>query len=245
MPLARTTATLAVTLLALAVPAFTAAPAATALPVRAAAQAPATVTVTGEGSATAEPDLAVIGAGVEAVAATPRLAQDAQNKAAQALLDTARRLGIADRDVRTENVSLAPVHEYQDGVSRLKGYQAAQHFSLKVRDVDSTGAVLQALTDATGTAGRIHSVVFDVADPGPLRARARQAAFEDAHAKARQYADLGGHRLGRLVSLTEDTTGTSHPAPPPADAVGAAAGVPVAAGEIRATATVTAVYELD
>ncbi|CAL9614609.1 SIMPL domain-containing protein [Streptomyces sp. enrichment culture] len=245
MPLARTTAALAVTLLALA-----AAPEAAALPrppgvATAEAPRPATVTVTGEGSATAEPDLAVVTAGVEAVAKTPQKALDAQNKAAAALLRAAREQGVADRDIRTESVSLNPVYAYPDGTSQLKGYQATQTFSLKVREVDRTGAVLQALTDATGTAGRIHSVTFDVADPGPLRARAREAAHRDAHAKAEQYARLSGHHLGRLVSLTEGPTGSPAPVPPAADAPGGGgAGVPVAPGEIRATATVTAVYEL-
>jgi uncharacterized protein YggE len=246
MPLARTTAALAVTLLALA-----AAPEAAALPqapgvVAAGAPRQTTVTVTGEGSATAEPDLAVVGAGVEAVAKTPRKALDAQNKATAALLRAASEQGVADRDIRTESVSLNPLYDYQNGASQLKGYQAAQSFSLKVRDVDRTGMVLQALADATGTAGRIHSVSFDVADPGPLRARAREAAYRDAQAKAEQYAHLGGHRLGRLVSLTEGPTGSPSPVPPAADAsAGGGTGVPVAPGEIRATATVTAVYELD
>lgn len=246
MPLARTSAALAVTLLALA-----AAPTATALPYTpgvVAAEAPrqTTVTVTGEGSATAEPDLAVVGAGVEAVAKTPQKALEAQNKAATALLRAAREQGVADRDIRTESVSLNPVYDHQNGTSQLKGYQAAQSFSLKVREVDRTGAVLEALTDATGTAGRINSVSFDVADPGPLRARAREAAYQDAHAKAEQYARLGGHRLGRLVSLTEGTTGAPTPVPLTADAPGGGgSGVPVAPGEIRATATVTAVYELE
>ncbi|MFF0200508.1 SIMPL domain-containing protein [Streptomyces sp. NPDC005017] len=247
---ARTTAALAVILLALGLPAA-AAPAATALPEptpapAAAAPHASTVTVTGEGSATTEPDLAVVGAGVESVAETPRAALDAQSEAATALLRAARGQGITEGDIRTESVSLTPVYEYQEGTSQLKGYQASQSFTLKVRDVDRTGAVLQAVTDATGTAGRIHSVAFDVADPGPLRARARQAAYEDAHTKAEQYARLGGRSLGRLVSLTEDTTSTPRPFPPAADAPdGTTVGVPIAPGEIRATSTVTAVYELE
>ncbi|MET9734111.1 SIMPL domain-containing protein [Streptomyces sp. NPDC006458] len=246
----RTTAALAVVLLALGLP-TAAAPAATALPdptPAPAVSAPhaSTVTVTGEGSATTAPDLAVVGAGVESVATTPRKALDAQSKAATALLRAAREQGITEGDIRTENVSLTPVYEYQDGTSQLKGYQAAQSFTLKVREVDRTGVILQAVTDATGTAGRIHSVAFDVTDPGPLHARARQEAYEDAHAKAEQYARLGGRSLGRLISLTEDTAGTPRPFPPAADAPdGTALGVPMAPGEIRATSTVTAVYELE
>lgn len=239
----RALAAAVVTLLALGLPAV-AVPTAAARPTGAVtAPSPATVTVTGEGGASAQPDIAVVVAGVEAMAATPRTALDTQAAAATALLDAVRRQGVAEADIRTENVSVHPVHDYTDGAARLRGYQAAQTFSLTVREVGRTGAVLQGITDATGEAGRVNSVTFDVSDPAPLLARARQSAHEDAHAKALQYARLSGHRLGRLVSLSEDATGYPRPVPPAADA--ASGGVPVAPGVIRATATVTAVYALD
>lgn len=253
MPLPRTPVAAAlVSLLALGVPALTA-PTAAALPAQPAAAArpfapdsPATVTVTGEGSASAPPDLAVVGAGVEASAKTSQSALDAQNKAAAALLAAVRAQGVADRDIRTESVSLDAVYDHTGGTARPTGYRATQSFSVKVREVTKVGAVVQAVTDATGEAGRIGFVAFDVSDPAPLQAGAREAAHADAHAKAEQYARLSGRRLGRLVSLSEDTSSSPRPAPSAADTPGAGlGGVPVAPGEIRATATVTAVYELD
>ncbi|MFD9394435.1 SIMPL domain-containing protein [Streptomyces sp. NPDC060000] len=253
MPFPRTpVAAAVVSLLALGAPALTA-PTAAALPARPALTArplapdsPATVTVTGEGSASAPPDLAVVGAGVEASAATSQSALDTQNKAAAALLAAVRAQGVADRDIRTESISLNAVYDHADGASRLTGYQAAQSFSVKVREVAKVGAVVQAVTDAAGAAARINSVAFDVSDPAPLRAGAREAAHADAHAKAEQYARLSGRRLGRLVSLSEDASTSPGPVASGADTPGAGlGGVPVAPGEIRATATVTAVYELD
>ncbi|MDN3025469.1 SIMPL domain-containing protein [Streptomyces sp. S.PB5] len=255
MPVPRTpAAAIAVTLLALGLPAL-AAPAAAAVtiaahapaPVSRVAMAPATVSVTGEGSAVGDPDIALVGAGVEVTAKTTQAALDAQSKAAAALLKAVRAQGVADKDVRTENVSLTPVYDYDDGESTLKGYQASQTFSIKVRKVAATGALLKAVTDATGNAGRINSVVFDLDDRRPLQARARKAAHDDARAKAEEYAQLSGHRLGRLVSLSEGGTGYVVPMPPvAADApAGGAGAVPLAPGEIKATASVAAVYELD
>ncbi|MET9058107.1 SIMPL domain-containing protein [Streptomyces antibioticus] len=234
-----------VTLLALGLPAVTV-PVAAASPARPAAArvdpAPATITVTGEGSATAPPDVAVVAVAVEATGATSQAALDAQNTAAGALLTAVRAQGVAERDVRTDTISLQPVYDTEGGSTRLKGYQAAQSFSVKVREVERTGAVLQSITDATGDAGRINAVAFEVSDPVPLQARAREAAHDDARAKAEQLARLSGHELGRLVSLSEDSAGYPRPTAQFADAAGAA--VPTAPGEIRATATVTAVYEV-
>ncbi|MFI9567102.1 SIMPL domain-containing protein [Streptomyces rishiriensis] len=208
------------------------------------AQAPATVTVTGEGSASAPPDVAVVDAGVETSAKTSQSALDAQNRAAAALLAAVRAQGVAERDIHTRSVTLTPLHDYTGGAPRLTGYQAAQSFTVKVREVARTGAVLQAVTDAAGDAARVDSVVFDVSDPAPLQARAREAAHADARAKAEQYARLSGRRLGALVSLSEDASTYPRPASPAGETSGAGA-TPVAPGEIRAGATVTAVYELD
>ncbi|MEU0117101.1 SIMPL domain-containing protein [Streptomyces bobili] len=120
---------------------------------------------------------------------------DTQAKAATALLDAVRRQGVAEADIRAESVCVNPVHDPTDGASRLRGCQAARTFSVTTREVGRTGAVLQAITDAAGEAGRVDSVNSGVSDPAPLPARARLAAHEDAHTKALQYARLSGHRL--------------------------------------------------
>ncbi|WP_406334848.1 SIMPL domain-containing protein [Streptomyces sp. NBC_00203] len=248
MPALRASTALAVTLLALTLPQTATAPAfaLASRPGLSAEPTPSTVTVTGQGSATAAPDIAVIGAGVDVIAKTSKEALAAQSVASNALLDAVRAQGIEERDIRTESISLSPVYEDQNGVSQLTGYEAAQSFSVKVRAIGTTGAVLQAITDATGDAGRIHSVAFDIADPAPLHSRAREAAHDDAHTKALDYARLSGRRLGRLVSLTESGSGDLRPVPIAAAAFDqGGAGVPVAPGEIRDTITVTAVYELD
>ncbi|MFI6876980.1 SIMPL domain-containing protein [Streptomyces sp. NPDC050400] len=243
-------AALAAALLAVGLPAVPAVAAQGAPPAAAAvAPRPATVTVTGEGRASAAPDTAVVTAGVEVTGATSKAALAAQNTAANALLAAVRTAGVADRDVRTESLSLSPVYttgSEPDAAPKVTGYQAGQTFSVKVRDLGRTGAVIQAVVDATGDAGRIHGIVFDVADPAALRADARAAAHADAHDKAVQYARLSGHRLGRLVSLDESAGGRPRPVPVPAVAFDESAGkVPVAPGEIEDEVSVTAVYELN
>ncbi|MGW4054111.1 SIMPL domain-containing protein [Streptomyces sp. NPDC004779] len=228
----------------------TAAPAQAAAPERSApraavrAETPATVTVTGSGSATAAPDLAILSVGVEAAKATAKEAMAAQTTAAEALLAVLRKEGIEDRDIRTDSLSLAPVYtQAAGGQSKVSGYQASQAFSVKVRRIDRAGQVIGAVNDATGDAGRVNGVVFDVADPKELRAKAREAAYRDAYEKASQHARLSGHRLGRLVSLSEgESLRPGHGALPsmPSDEPS----VPLAPGEIEEQVTVSAVFEL-
>ncbi|GGV41661.1 SIMPL domain-containing protein [Streptomyces spectabilis] len=240
---------LATALLALAALGFGAAPAGAAAPsaeapAAAAQRNPATVTVTGTGSASAAPDLAVVSMGVEVTAPTSQKALAAQNTAARALLAAVREQGVAERDARTESLSLSAVYKEDDGASKLTGYRAAQSFSLTVRDLAATGRVIQAAMDAAGDAGRVHAVAFDVADKRELRSKARAAAHDDARAKAEQYARLTGRPLGRLVSLSESDGGGPRPMAVPVEAVTKDQGVPVAPGEIEDQVTLTAVYEL-
>ncbi|WP_370415883.1 SIMPL domain-containing protein [Streptomyces fradiae] len=232
-------------LLGAAAPASAAAPGVTAPAAAVRAPAPATVTVTGSGRAAAAPDLAVLSVGVEATRKTAKEALAAQNTAAKALVDALHAQGVADRDIRTESLSLSPVYaQSTEGESKVTGYQAGQTFAVKVRDIDRAGQVIGAVNDATGDAGRINGVVFDVSDPTALRATAREAAHRDAHDKAAQHARLSGHRLGRLVSLTEGESVRPGPAAVPSAVADGGEAVPLAPGEIEEHVTVTAVYEL-
>ncbi|WP_329126032.1 SIMPL domain-containing protein [Streptomyces sp. NBC_01465] len=208
--------------------------------------APATVTVTGEGSASTAPDMAVLTAGVEVTEPTAKEALAAQSAASAELLAALRKQGIADRDVQTESLSLNAVYQQDTagGQAKLTGYQAGQAFSVKIRDIRKVGAVIQAAMDATGDAGRVNGVAFDVADPAALQTAARKAAAHDAHDKAAQHAKLAGRRLGRLVSLTEGESGRPRPVAMPAVAYDKES-VPVAPGEIEDQIQVTAVYELN
>jgi uncharacterized protein len=216
---------------------------ATSIPAQ--ATEPGTVAVSGHGEASAVPDLAVISVGVEVSKPTATEAVEAHAVTAQALLDAVRAQGVSDRDIRTESMWLNPVYKYDEsGNSHLAGFRAGQAFSVKVRDVTRAGKVLRAAVDAVGDSGRINGVAFDVDDRAPLRHRAREAAFKDAHAKAAHYAQLSGQRLGRLVSVNEASSGGTSPIPILSSQFADGVPVPVAPGEIKEEVDVVVVYQL-
>ena len=79
---------------------------------QAAAESPEhAITVSGEATLGVAPDLATINAGVTSRAKTAREASDANNKAMQKVLAALHEGGLADRDVRTEYLSLQPLRE--------------------------------------------------------------------------------------------------------------------------------------
>jgi uncharacterized protein YggE len=206
---------------------------------------PRTVAVGGHGEASAVPDLAVVSIGVEVRKPTAAEAVEAHAITAGALLDAVRGQGVSDRDIRTESMWLNPVYEFdQSGDSHLAGFQAGQAFSVKVRDVTTTGKVLRAAVDAVGDAGRINGVAFDIEDRAALRHRARAAAFNDARAKAAQYAQLSGQRLGDLLSVNEAASSGAAPIPVLSSQAADGVSVPVAPGEITEEIDVVVVYQL-
>lgn len=85
----------------------------------------------------------------------------------------------------------------------LIGYQVTNTLTVKVRDLDNMGGIIDGVTDAAGDLTRINRVSFTIEDTKPLQAQAREEAIADMLAKANDMARLAGVELGNLVFLTE------------------------------------------
>ncbi|WP_419999433.1 SIMPL domain-containing protein [Streptomyces boninensis] len=216
-----------------------------ATPAAAVAPDPATISVTGNGTATAKPDLAILSIGVESRGDTAKQAEEAMAKASSELLAAVRDEGVAKKDVQSQGLSLRAVYDEKSGDSKVIGYEAGQTFTVRVRDIDTTGEVVQAATDAAGDAARVNSVSFDAADHDQIEAEAREDAYRTAQAKAEQYAALSGNELGPLVSLKEGGGGSPQSIGVAAPEAADASKLEVPEGEITSDVTVSAEYRLD
>jgi uncharacterized protein YggE len=166
------------------------------------AQAPErTISVTGEATLTAANDTARVGFGVEARGATRPVALRRSSGRLRRVLTALRQLGIADRDLRTRGVSVAPRHDRRG--RRLPGYIARGGVSAVVRDVTRTGAAIDAAV-AAGAAS-VDGPSFFIDDPRALLRRALVAAFADARSKAAALAAEAGLALGPAISIREST----------------------------------------
>ena len=85
----------------------------------------------------------------------------------------------------------------------LLGFQVTNQLTVKVRDLDTVGEVIDRVTDAGGDLTRFQSVSFTIEDAKGLQEQARSAAVEDLLAKAKQVAALAGVELGQLTYITE------------------------------------------
>lgn len=120
-----------------------------------------TITVTGEGEVTAVPDIATITFTVRETKKTVPEAQKATEAKVKEALAAIKKLGVAEKDIKTLSYTVNPKYEYNQiycitvpcpqGKNTLVGYDVANTIQIKVRKVDTAGDVLGAIGTANIT----------------------------------------------------------------------------------------------
>lgn len=203
-----------------------------------------TITVSGTGSASAAPDKATMSIGVTEEAKDAREAMRRTSDKVAEVLARLQSSGIDPADIQTRRLSVSPVWSNRRGnydePAKITGFVASNRVSVRVLDLPELGAVLDRVLAAG--ANDFGGLQFGLQDPGPVADAARRAAVADAMAKAALFAEAAGVTLGSVQSLSEHG-GQARPVMMEAAAARDAA-VPVAAGEVTVSATVTMVFAI-
>ncbi|MFC3692855.1 SIMPL domain-containing protein [Chenggangzhangella methanolivorans] len=209
---------------------------------------PRSVTATGEGSISAAPDLAIVSSGVVTSAPGAADALKANAEAMTKVFAAAKKAGIEDRDVATSGLSVQPQYDYGDGqrprAPKLTGYEARNMVTIRVRQIDKAGGLVDALVAAGSN--QIEGFSFEISDRDEKLDAARGEAVKDARRKAELYAAAAGAKLGQALSI-EEAGDVGEPARPFAMRAKAmdAAPTPIAKGEQELTARVTVRWKLE
>lgn len=196
-------------------------------------------------SVEAEPDIVTVSAGVTTQARTAVEAMRTNAQQMRAVIDRIKSLGIAERDIQTAGITLGAMYDYNQQTQRqvFRGYQASNRVSVKLRDIDRTGEVLDSLVAAGAT--DLGGPDWSIDDDTAARAQARRQAMETARGQALEYARASGFSDIRLLEISE----TIAPQPPmpylrAVRAEAADASTPVQPGMVRAGVTVRVTYEM-
>lgn len=176
------------------------------------------ISVSGMGEVTGTPDTVEVGLGVSVLGETVDEAAATAAEKAQALIDALTSNGVAEEDITTTDYSIYPEYDYSSNEQRLIGYRVSNTVKAKIRDLDSTGAVLDAATAAGGDDVVVNGLSFSIEDNDELVAAAREAAWNDAMTKASQLAELSGQTLGEATTITETVSMPPIPIPYAAEA---------------------------
>ena len=197
------------------------------------------VTVVGSGEVQGTPDTVTADVGIEVVAPDVAQAMSRTSERQKAVIDALTAEGIDPADIRTTAVDVGP--QYGEN-SVVTGYRAGNSINVTIRALDTAPRALSSIITAGGDATRLNAVNFTIDDDSKLVTEARARAFEDAKARAGQYAQLSGMSLGRVISISE-APGNGPPPPAPAPKA-MAADVPLQPGQQTVSFSVTAVWEL-
>jgi hypothetical protein len=203
--------------------------------------------VSGEGKVTVTPDIATLWLGITAQAASVAEAQSQATEAMNGIMTALTDGGIADKDIQTQYFSIDQVTRWDEETEQeiVVGYRVTNMVTAKIREIDKTGSIIDAVATAGGDYTRINNISFSVDDPTAYYEEARQKAMADALAKAEQLAELAGVELGKPTYISE---GTIYPPVIYREAAMAAsapmAPTPISPGEIELTLTVQVVYAI-
>lgn len=205
-----------------------------------------TITVSGMGTATLAPDIAHISFSVQNTAPAVADAQTATTKQTNAALAFIKEQGIAEKDVKTLSYNIAPQYTYpHSGVPTLTGYEVSETIQVTVRDLATTGALLEGV----GKLGvqNVNGPNFALDDANAGTDAARADAINNAKQQANILAQQLGVRLGKIVNFSESSGGYPYPVmygAMDASKSSAVAAPQVPTGENTYNASVSITYEI-
>ena len=173
--------------------------------------------VSGEGTISVAPDLALLDFGVETRSANVSEANSQASMAMDAVIEALKARGVKNEDIQTSRFSIYPRYDYieeeKDGIRSnrevLVGYRVRNSGTVKLRDLDTVGELIDEVVTAGGDNVRINGINFTLEDPKPKMVELREMAVADAKAKAEHLAELSDVTLGRLIYISEGAAAPS------------------------------------
>lgn len=195
----------------------------------------------------ADPDLVTVGAGVTTQAPTAVEALRLNSAEMRKVIDRLKALDVPERDIQTTGINLNARYDYDDRIRQqvFQGYQASNRVSVKLRNIEETGEVLDALVVAG--ANDLDGPRFSLEDDEAAKAEARTSAMERARDQALEYAQIAGYSGLRLLEVNETISGRSPPTPQfraVAMDTAESESAPVQPGLVSTSVNVTVKYEM-
>ena len=203
------------------------------------------IRVSADGEASVAPDVAIVTLAVSGEGKELGPARDDVNRRSSAVLAVLRKQKIADGDINAPDVGIHPQYDYRKG-QQMVGYRVSRQVTVKVRDLDRLGEVLDTVVAAG--ANELFGAQMSAADPSAAEHAALEAAMAAARAKAEVLAAAADVKLGRVARIEEDADRGDMPMPRMrmmgAMAEAADAGTEVATGDLTVTRSIRAWFEL-
>ena len=165
------------------------------------------IQVNGHGELRVSPDMAYVSLTVDKTSMDAKAARSDVEARTAKVIATARKLGIADKDIDAPSVTVEPDYEWSNGgvsssgVRKLVGQHVSRSVTLTLRDLSRYGELVDGLFQAGVT--DLSGVSPDRSDRPILEQKARALAVADARERASGLAQSAGVTLGAVYSIAE------------------------------------------
>jgi hypothetical protein len=171
-----------------------------------------TITVVGNSKVYTKPDVSSIVFTVRYTSKTSAEAEDLVAKDVNTVQTKLEGLGIEEKDIKTTNYSAYPKYTYPQvtcvkypcdaAKPVLEGYETTQTIEVKVRNLNSVGKVLDAISGSG--VNEVSGPNFVIDDMEKVKSEARAAAIKDAREKAEVLADQLDVDLGDITYFADN-----------------------------------------
>ena len=152
----------------------------------------------------ATPDVASFSTGVQTLAPTANEAVRQNNTQMASVIARLKKLGIADKDIQTTQISLNQQFDYTEGRQVFRGFEASNTVTAKLRDLKKLPQFLDAL--ASDGATNFNGPAFSVDDDSKLKETARDKAWDSAMKRANAIARKAGFTNARVLRVEEPSS---------------------------------------
>lgn len=206
-----------------------------------------TITLTAEGVVQAKPDLAYISSAVETVDKSAQKAVQSNSEAMAKVISALKAKGIKERDLQTTGFTVSPQYENYGSIKAKRNpeiiaYRVTNNIRITVNKIDDLGSILDEIVQLGSN--RINNIAFDVKHKNKLLDKARKQAMKNAIRRAWLYTSAAGSRLGKVISISENTGIVPAPQFANMRAFKSASPVPVQAGSQELTVQVTVSWQI-
>ncbi|HVA55289.1 MAG TPA: SIMPL domain-containing protein [Gammaproteobacteria bacterium] len=200
------------------------------------------IQVSGHGTLNVVPNMAHISITIEKTDKDLASARaDVERRAAQ-VIEAAKKLGIAERDINATNISVWPEYKWQNNNQIFMGQHVSRRIQITLRALPQYADLVGTLVKAG--VNNIGSTTLDRSDMPQLRQQALAKAVDDAHKRALVLAAAAGVNLGAVYSITENSGFNPGPLVMAGRAATTSSGTDYEPGSLDVTADVSIVYLL-
>ena len=164
-----------------------------------------TLIVSGTGEIKGSPDIAKLFVTSSSRGTTAQEATSKNAEAANVLLNTLKSQGIAEKDIKTSNISISPIFDTESNVNNIIGYEASNSFIATIRKISDAGKVIDSVTGAGNYT--ISNISFSIENDDDLEDEAFKLAVKNARHRAEIVAKEAGKDVTGIKTINVSSSG--------------------------------------